>query len=89
MIVFPTSRDDRYSAVKKLCCIDHPVPSQVIIARTISAPPKLTSVSQKIALQVNCKLGGELWGVRIPLVCRFTCHKGSCIRHMLKLYGKV
>ena len=27
--IFPTSRDDRYSAVKKLCCIDSPVPSQV------------------------------------------------------------
>lgn len=27
--VFPTSRDDRYSAFKKLCCIETPVPSQV------------------------------------------------------------
>ena len=27
--IFPTSRDDRYSAIKKLCCIDSPVPSQV------------------------------------------------------------
>ena len=27
--MFPTSRDDRYSAVKKLCCIERPVPSQV------------------------------------------------------------
>ena len=29
VIIFPTSRDDRYNAVKKLCCIDAPVPSQV------------------------------------------------------------
>jgi len=27
--IFPTSRDDRYAAVKKLCCVDSPVPSQV------------------------------------------------------------
>lgn len=27
--IFPTLRDDRYSAVKKLCCVDSPVPSQV------------------------------------------------------------
>ena len=27
--VFPTSSDDRYCAVKKLCCIDSLVPSQV------------------------------------------------------------
>ena len=29
--IFPTSRDDRYAAVKKLCCVDSPVPSQVCI----------------------------------------------------------
>ena len=29
VIIFPTSRDDRYSAVKKLCCVESPVPSQV------------------------------------------------------------
>ena len=29
VIVFPTSRDDRYAAVKKLCCVESPVPSQV------------------------------------------------------------
>ena len=31
VIIFPTSRDDRYSSVKKLCCIEQPVPSQVSI----------------------------------------------------------
>ena len=31
VIIFPTSRDDRYSAVKKLCCVESPVPSQVTI----------------------------------------------------------
>ena len=25
-------------------------------------------MAQKILLQINCKLGGELWGVDIPLV---------------------
>ena len=69
MIIFPSSRDDRYSSVKKLCCIEHPIPSQVINARTISQQQKLRSVTQKIhvALQINCKLGGELWAVDIPL----------------------
>ena len=42
--------------------------SQVINARTISQPQKLRSVTQKIALQINCKLGGELWALEIPLV---------------------
>lgn len=41
---------------------------QVINARTISQQNKLRSVTQKIALQINCKLGGELWALDIPLV---------------------
>ncbi|XP_065830472.1 piwi-like protein 2 [Oscarella lobularis] len=67
VIIVPTSRDDRYSAIKRLCCIEKPVPSQVLLTRTIAHPLKLKSVTQKIALQVNCKLGGELWSVDIPL----------------------
>jgi len=72
MTIFPSSRDDRYNAIKKLCCVECPVPSQVIIAKTIGDPRKLRSVTQKIALQINCKLGGELWSVTIPTVCRLT-----------------
>ena len=45
-----------------------PFSVQVINARTISQPNKLRSVTQKIALQINCKLGGELWALDIPLV---------------------
>jgi len=29
--ICPTSRDDRYSAIKKICCVDNPIPSQVIL----------------------------------------------------------
>ncbi|XP_035670589.1 piwi-like protein 1 [Branchiostoma floridae] len=65
--IFPTPRDDRYSAIKKLCCVDSPVPSQVINAKTIGSQQKLRSVTQKIALQINAKLGGELWALEIPL----------------------
>jgi len=64
--IMPTARDDRYSAVKKLCCVEKPVPSQVINFKTISNEKKVSSVVQKVALQINCKLGGELWGCSIP-----------------------
>jgi len=64
--IMPTPRDDRYSAVKKLCCVEKPVPSQVINFKTISNEKKVSSVVQKVALQINCKLGGELWGCQIP-----------------------
>ncbi|KAI5088129.1 piwi-like protein 2 isoform X1 [Silurus meridionalis] len=61
------NRDDLYSAVKKLCCVQSPCPSQAINVRTISQPQKLRSIAQKILLQINCKLGGELWTVNVPL----------------------
>ncbi|CAG5115063.1 unnamed protein product [Candidula unifasciata] len=67
VVINPTNRDDRYSAIKKVCCVESPVPSQVIISKTISKPDKMRSIVQKIALQINCKLGGELWSVKIPL----------------------
>jgi hypothetical protein len=41
---------------------------QVINSRTLSKPDRVRSVVHKIALQINCKLGGTLWAVRIPLV---------------------
>ncbi|CAK6950431.1 piwi-like protein 2 [Scomber scombrus] len=61
------NRDDLYSAIKKLCCVKSPIPSQAINVRTISQQQKLKSVAQKILLQINSKLGGELWTVSVPL----------------------
>ncbi|KAM3872188.1 piwi-like protein 2 [Diretmus argenteus] len=61
------NRDDLYTAIKKLCCIKSPIPSQAINVRTISQPQKLRSVAQKILLQINSKLGGERWTVNVPL----------------------
>ncbi|XP_013382739.1 piwi-like protein 2 [Lingula anatina] len=71
--IFPTSRDDRYNAVKKLCLVDAPVATQVINARTISDQRKLRSVCQKVILQMNAKLGGELWAVKIPVRNTMIC----------------
>uniref|UniRef100_A0A8C7WWM8 Piwi-like RNA-mediated gene silencing 2 n=2 Tax=Oryzias sinensis TaxID=183150 RepID=A0A8C7WWM8_9TELE len=65
--VIESNRDDLYSAIKKLCCLKCPVPSQVINVRTISQQQKLRGIAQKILLQLNSKLGGELWTVGIPL----------------------
>jgi aubergine-like protein len=64
--IFPQERADRYAAFKKLCCIDSPVASQVILNKTLENERKLTSVVHKIALQINCKLGGELWASVSP-----------------------
>ncbi|XP_030079059.1 protein argonaute-3 isoform X2 [Drosophila hydei] len=61
-----TSRDDRYSAIKKICCSEIPVASQVINSKTLSNETKNRSIVQKIILQMNCKMGGSLWTVKIP-----------------------
>ena len=57
--VFPQQRGDRYAAIKKLCYIEKPVASQVLLAKTISNEKKLDAVVKKVALQINCKLGGK------------------------------
>lgn len=71
--ICPTARDDRYAAIKKICCAEMPIPSQVINTRTISNDAKNRAIIQKIALQMNCKLGGTLWGVKIPLESVMIC----------------
>ncbi|XP_033328474.2 argonaute 3 [Megalopta genalis] len=81
VVVFPTNRTDRYSAVKRICCVEMPVPSQVIISRTISRADKLKSITEKIALQINCKLGGALWTLAIPMencmICGIDVYHGG------------
>ncbi|KAK1122113.1 hypothetical protein K0M31_009951 [Melipona bicolor] len=82
VIVFPTNRTDRYSTVKRVCCVEMPVPSQVIMSRTISRGDRLKSITEKIALQINCKLGGALWALNIPMDNCMICgidvyHAGS------------
>ncbi|NWI29531.1 PIWL2 protein, partial [Sula dactylatra] len=68
LCIISSSREDLYAAIKKLCCVQLPVPSQVINAQSLTGQSgKMRSVVQKVLLQMNCKLGGELWGVDIPL----------------------
>lgn len=65
--VVSNNKKDRYDAIKKSCCIDHPVPSQVVVQRTLAKQQGLMSVATKIAIQMNCKMGGEVWGSTIPV----------------------
>ncbi|XP_063807044.1 piwi-like protein 1 isoform X1 [Pseudophryne corroboree] len=65
--VLSSNNKMKYDSIKKFLCLDSPIPSQCVIARTLSKPQTLLSVCSKIALQINCKLGGELWSVEIPV----------------------
>lgn len=66
MCVVSNNKADRYSAIKKKCSIDRSVPSQVIVRRTLNSKGAM-SVATKVAIQINCKLGGAPWAVEIPL----------------------
>lgn len=61
-----SQREDRYNAIKKICCCDLAVPSQVLRCGTVCDERKARSVCQKVALQISCKVGSGLWTVKIP-----------------------
>ena len=64
--ILPTNKKDLYDAIKKQCCVETPVPSQCITARILQKQNTMSIVS-KVAIQLNCKLGGEAWSVEIPV----------------------
>ncbi|XP_033474957.1 piwi-like protein 1 [Epinephelus lanceolatus] len=67
VVVLPSNRKDKYDTVKKFLCVECPTPSQCVVSRTLSRPQALMTVATKIALQMACKMGGELWSVEVPL----------------------
>lgn len=67
VVVLPSNRKDKYDSIKKFLCVDCPVPSQCVLSRTLGRQQALLTVATKIALQMACKMGGELWSVEIPV----------------------
>ena len=47
----------------------------------------MMSVTTKVALQLNCKLGGELWALEIPVSER--CEGGGVMRDRGESEGEV
>merc|ERR1712008_274014 len=45
--IFPQLKSDGYSAIKKLCCVEMPVASQVVIAKTIMNEKRLHLLLKK------------------------------------------
>ena len=66
--VMANQRDDTYNAIKKLCYIELGIPEQNVVGRTLRDHRKLRSITIRIAQQINAKLGGLLWHVKIPMV---------------------
>ncbi|XP_049569788.1 piwi-like protein 4 [Orcinus orca] len=67
MCILPSNQNSYYDSIKKYLSSDCPVPSQCVLAQTLNKQGMLMSIATKIALQMTCKLGGELWAVEIPL----------------------
>ena len=65
--VVSNNRLDRYAAIKKRCCVDRPVPTQVMVSRNLQQGKSQMSIATKVAIQMNCKIGGVPWGISIPL----------------------
>ncbi|XP_008216870.1 piwi-like protein Siwi isoform X2 [Nasonia vitripennis] len=69
MLIFcvaTNNRMDRYAAIKKKCCVDRPVPTQVVLAKSLQNKNAM-SIATKIVIQMNCKIGGIPWSIPIPL----------------------
>ena len=67
VVIVSNKRKDRYDAIKRICCLEKPVPSQVITSQILDDDKKSKSVVTKVAIQMNCKLGGEIWEANIPV----------------------
>jgi aubergine len=72
MIILSTAASDKYAAIKRQTCIDACIPTQIILGKTITPKPganpsALKSVATKVAIQLNCKLGGAPWSIKFPV----------------------
>uniref|UniRef100_A0A0A9XKD1 Protein piwi n=1 Tax=Lygus hesperus TaxID=30085 RepID=A0A0A9XKD1_LYGHE len=77
MIVVPNNRSDRYSAIKKKCCVDRAVPTQVVVQKNLTSKGVM-SIATKIAIQINCKIGGTPWSIPVPMAGLMICGYDVC-----------
>lgn len=62
--LIPSNNKDVYDSIKKLCCIEYGIPSQVITCSVLSKNTR--SVMTKVGIQISAKLGAEIWGMAMP-----------------------
>lgn len=89
LCIVPGQDKNVYSSIKKVCCIEYGVPSQVVTSKIIDRnKPKTLSVITKIGYQMNCKLGGQIWGVKIPVCKKFLSLSTRLIKIIKNVYLK-
>jgi aubergine-like protein len=65
-LIPPPAKKAFYPLIKRVCCKELGIPSQVIVTTTLADPKKSMSAASKILLQINAKLGLELWITEKP-----------------------
>ncbi|OXA45717.1 Protein piwi [Folsomia candida] len=80
MIILPNPNLSVYAAVKKACSLNYGIPSQCFLSKNVTSKG-LMSISTKLVIQMNAKLGGQPWGLANPLkglmVIGFDVHHGG------------
>jgi len=60
------------------------VPSQMVLRNTLAK--RSLTIATKIVLQMECKMGGELWAVQIP-VSIFGVISYDAFQHLIACYS--
>ncbi|CDW90249.1 macronuclear development protein 1 [Stylonychia lemnae] len=75
-------KSEVYDQIKKILTQTLPVPSQVVLASTLSKGRNIRSIVNKILIQINAKLGGEPWALSdMPFLRKPTMIVGYDIHH--------
>lgn len=66
--ITPSNSKQLYEAIKKVCSLEFSLPSQVIVSKTLKNSKTIGVIMRKVAAQINCKLGGEIWALQMPVI---------------------
>lgn len=82
-------RTPLYDDIKRFLLTEYPIPSQVVLANTISRGKNLRSIISKVLIQINAKLGGIPWAVEdLPFMDKPTMICGLDVFHATNLGKK-
>ena len=65
-VILPNNKAELYSQVKKSLALDNGIPSQCFLAKNVTSKG-LMSIATKVVVQMNAKMGGEPWAIKLPL----------------------
>jgi aubergine-like protein len=78
-----------YDDIKRFLLTEYPIPSQVVLAQTISRGKNLRSIISKVLIQMCAKLGGIPWAVdNLPFMDKPTMICGLDVFHATSLGKK-